>query len=129
MLGMNAERRRETARTADRARRATLVLARAGVTIGTGTDIWQVPSGVHMEMEELVAAGLAPLEAIRAATASAARIAGADRDLGIVGVGKLADLVILDRDPTDDIRNTRRIAQVIQGGKVVDRRALRDGMR
>ena len=129
MLGMNAERRREMARTADRARQAALVLARAGVTIGTGTDIWQVPSGVHMEMEELVAAGLTPLEAIRAATASAARIAGADRDLGVIGVGKLADLVILDRDPTDDIRNTRRIAQVIQGGKVVDRRALRDGMR
>lgn len=129
MLGMNAERRREMARTADHARQAAFVLARAGVTIGTGTDIWQVPSGVHMEMEELVVAGLAPLEAIRAATASAARIAGADRDLGVVGVGRIADLVILDRDPTNDIRNTRRIAHVIQGGKVIDRRRLRDGMR
>src|SRR5688500_20338386 len=48
----------------------TLKLSRAGVTIGTGTDIWQVPTGVHMELEELVNAGLTPLEAIRAATGS-----------------------------------------------------------
>ena len=96
------------------------------MTVGTGTDIWQHPAGVHMEMEELVAAGLTPLEAIRAATANAARILGADRDLGTVAVGKLADLMILDRDPTTDIRNTRRIAHVIQGGQVVNRAALRE---
>ena len=76
-------------------------------------------------MEELVAAGLTPLEAIRAATWNAARILGAEQHLGAIGVGKVADLVILDRDPTVDIRNTRRIVHVIQGGAVVDRPSLR----
>lgn len=129
MLRMDRGRRTDLERTARRAREAALTLSRAGVTVGTGTDIWQHPAGVHMEMEELVAAGLTPLEAIRAATANAARILGADRDLGTVAVGKLADLVILDRDPTTDIRNTRRIAQVIQGGQVVNRAALREAYR
>ncbi|MGE5926667.1 MAG: amidohydrolase family protein, partial [Gemmatimonadota bacterium] len=125
MLGMDRGRRGDLERTARAARDATRTLARAGVTIGTGTDIWQLPTGVHLEMEELVAAGLSPLEAIRAATWNAARILGADQDLGTVAPGRIADLVIVDRDPTADIRNSRRITHVIQGGRVVDRRALR----
>lgn len=129
MLGMDPKRRSDLERTARAARDATRTLARAGVTIGTGTDIWQLPTGVHMEMEELVAAGLSPLEAIRAATWNAARILGAEQHLGTIGVGKVADLVILDRDPTVDIRNTRRIVQVIQGGAVVDRPSLRAAYR
>jgi imidazolonepropionase-like amidohydrolase len=44
-------------------------------------------------------------------------------------VGKLADLVIVDRDPTADIRNTRRITHVVQGGRVIDRQALREAFR
>ena len=124
MLGMDPARRAEMARVASHARQGAIALSRAGVTIGAGTDIWQVPSGVHMEMEELVAAGLPPLEAIRAATANAARIIGADHDIGSVAVGKLADLIIIDRDPTADIRNTRRITHVIQGGALVNRSSL-----
>ncbi|HEU4829993.1 MAG TPA: LpqB family beta-propeller domain-containing protein [Gemmatimonadales bacterium] len=126
MTGMDSARRREMNRAANGARQAARTLSRAGVTVGTGTDIWQLPTGVHMEMEELVAAGLSPLEAIRAATLNAARIMGAEEDLGTVEVGKLADLVILDRDPTAEIWNTRRITHVIQGGRVVDRRRLRE---
>jgi hypothetical protein len=106
------------------ARQATGKLARAGVTIGTGTDIWQIPTGVHMELEELVAAGLSPLDAIRAATGDAARIIGAERDLGTIALGKWADLVILDGDPVSDIRNSRRIWAVLQAGRVLDRAAL-----
>ncbi|MFL6468227.1 MAG: amidohydrolase family protein [Pyrinomonadaceae bacterium] len=106
------------------ARTDTAKLARAGVTIGTGTDIWQVPVGTQMELEHLVAAGLSPLEAIRAGTGGAAQILGAEKDLGTIEVGKWADLVILDADPLADIRNTRRIWQVVQYGKVVDRQAI-----
>ena len=95
-----------------------------GVTIGTGTDIWEVPTGVHMELEQLVAAGLTPAQAIRAATADAARILGADKDLGTIEVGKWADLVILDADPLVDIRNTRRIWNVMHDGRIVDRPAI-----
>jgi imidazolonepropionase-like amidohydrolase len=72
-----------------------------------------------------VSAGFSPLEAIRAATQSSARILGAEHDLGTIEAGKLADLVILDADPLADIRNTRRISLVMQDGRIVDRAALR----
>ena len=77
-----------------------------------------------MELEELVAAGLSPLDAIRAATGDAARLIGAERDLGTIALGKWADLVILDGDPVSDIRNSRRIWAVLQAGRVLDRAAL-----
>jgi imidazolonepropionase-like amidohydrolase len=124
MLDLSPELRELHARAARQARETTAKLARAGVTLGTGTDIWQVPAGVHMELEELVAAGLSPLEAIRAATGSSARIVGAERDLGTIAPGKFADLVLLDADPSTDVRNTRRIWAVVQNGKVVDRAAI-----
>ena len=121
MLELDSAGRREYERYAERARQATVKLARAGVTIGTGTDIWQIPSGLHLELEEMVAGGLSPLEAIHAGTAGAARIMGAERMLGTIEPGKWADLLILDADPTTDIRNTRRIRVVMQGGRVLDR--------
>jgi Tol biopolymer transport system component/imidazolonepropionase-like amidohydrolase len=128
MLDMNPAERARTARAARAARAATGRLARAGVVIGTGSDLWQLPTGVHLELEELVAAGLSPAEAIRAATSWAASIIGAERVLGSVEVGKWADLVILDADPVADIRNTRRIAAVIQNGRIIDRGALREAV-
>ena len=124
MLNADSGRRRGFVLAAERSRRNTVRLARGGVIIGTGTDVWQVPGGVHMEMEELVAAGLTPLEAITAATASSARIIGADQELGTIAVGNLADLVILDADPVADIRNTRRIWKVVKEGRAVDREAI-----
>jgi Tol biopolymer transport system component/imidazolonepropionase-like amidohydrolase len=124
MVKLNPEGRRQFTHFAEWSRQNVAKLSRAGVTIGTGTDIWQIPTGVHLELEELVAAGLSPLEAIRAGTAGAARILGAERDLGTVAGGKWADLVILDADPVADIRNTRRIWAVVQAGRMVDRKAL-----
>ena len=129
MVGMNAELRRSWARGAERARDLTLKLSRAGVTIGTGTDIWQVPTGVHLELEELVSAGLTPLEAIRAATGNAAKILGMEASLGTIEPGKWADLVVLDADPLTDIRNTRKIWMVVQAGRVVDRKGLLERFR
>jgi imidazolonepropionase-like amidohydrolase len=82
-----------------------------------------------MELEELVAAGLSPAEAIRAGTSAAARIIGAEEVLGSVETGKWADLLILDADPLADIRNTRRISEVIQGGNVIDRAAIRKNVK
>jgi Amidohydrolase family len=125
MLSMKAPEREREARAAREARLTTAKLARAGVTIGTGTDVWQLPTAVHMELEELVASGLTTSEAIRAGTSSAARIIGAEDALGTIESGKLADLVILYADPLADIRNTRRISAVVQGGRVVDRDAIR----
>jgi imidazolonepropionase-like amidohydrolase len=99
------------------------------VTLGTGTDIWQIPIGVHLELEQLVAAGLTPVQAIHAGTGGAARILGADKDLGTIEVGKWADLVLLDGDPLADIRNTRRIWQVVHDGRLVDRPAILKSVR
>jgi Tol biopolymer transport system component len=105
-------------------REGTLKLWKAGVTLGTGTDIWQIPNGVHLELEQLVAAGLPPLAAIHAGTGGAARILGAEKDLGTIEVGKWADLVLLDADPLSDIRNTSRIWQVVKYGQLIDRAAI-----
>jgi hypothetical protein len=124
MLNLSPARRAHWAQDAQRAREVAVKLWRAGLTIGTGTDIWQIPIGVHMELEELVAAGLPPLAAIHAGTGAAAHILGADHDLGTIETGKWADLVILDADPLADIRNTRRIWQVVKLGRLVDRQAI-----
>lgn len=95
----------------------------AGVPLGTGTD-GDLPNGVHLVMEALVRAGLTPMDAIVVATGTAARILRAQNEIGTIGVGKRADLVILDADPLQDIRNTNRIWNVIQDGRVVDRPGL-----
>jgi Tol biopolymer transport system component/imidazolonepropionase-like amidohydrolase len=124
MINLNAAGRKDWTQEAAQARKATLKLSRAGVTLGTGTDIWQIPIGVHMELEQLVAAGLTPMQAIHAATGGAAQILGADKELGTIEVGKWADLVFLDADPLSDIRNTRRIWNVMHNGELVDRSAI-----
>jgi imidazolonepropionase-like amidohydrolase/Tol biopolymer transport system component len=129
MLEMSAEQRKEWRDELQRAREMANKLSRAGVTIGTGTDIWQIPTGIHMELEQLVAAGLSPAQAIHAGTAGAARILGAEKDLGTIEVGKWADLVFLDADPLADIRNTRRIWNVMQYGRLVDRAGVLKVMR
>ena len=124
MIKLDGAQRKHWIESAEHSREATIKFARAGVTIGTGTDIWQIPTGVHMELEQLVAVGLTPMQAIHAGTGAAARILGAEKNLGTIEVGKWADLVILDADPLADIRNARRIWKVMQYGKVIDRSAI-----
>jgi Tol biopolymer transport system component/imidazolonepropionase-like amidohydrolase len=128
MIKLKAADREEWNQSAGRAREVTAKLSRAGITIGTGTDIWQIPTGVHMELQQMVAAGLTPLKAIHAGTGAAAQILGVDRDLGTIEVGKWADLVFLDAAPLSDIRNTRRIWNVMHDGQLVDRhsRSIQD---
>jgi len=121
MIELTPDQRQDWAKEVENARETTAKLQRAGVNIGVGTDIWQIPTGPHMELEQLVKSGLTPLQAIRAGTGGSARILGAEKDLGTIEVGKLADLIVLDADPLKDIRNTRRIWQILHNGLVVDR--------
>jgi imidazolonepropionase-like amidohydrolase len=95
----------------------------AGVSIGAGTDTpiaYAIPGySLHNELEILVNSGLTPLEAIEAATVTPARFLSLEDVMGTIGVGKRADLVLLDANPLDDINNIRRISRVIAQGKVV----------
>ncbi len=86
-----------------------------------GTDAPIVPFGLSLllEIELLVEAGLAPVDAIRSATLLAAEALGAEKDIGTVEAGKLADLVILSADPSVDIRNLRETHQVVVGGRLI----------
>ncbi|NIY67601.1 amidohydrolase family protein [Streptomyces malaysiensis] len=74
--------------------------------------------------QSMVEKGMSPLDAISAATLNVARGYGKDDEIGSVEAGKLADFVLLDSDPLDDIRNLRSITDVFQGGEAVDREAL-----
>jgi imidazolonepropionase-like amidohydrolase len=75
---------------------------------------------IHRELELLVASGLTPIEALKAATSNGAKALGLQGDYGMIMEGKVADLVVLDADPTDAIGNTRRIHWVIKGGRLYD---------
>jgi hypothetical protein len=100
------------------------VLHQAGVPLLVGTDTPEpfVPPGysLHQELELLVASGLSPAEALAAATIENARALNQEDRLGTIAPGKLADLVILDADPTLDIRHTRQIHGVVRGGMFCD---------
>ena len=102
----------------------------AGIKVALGNDAGtaNVPFGwgMHHEMELYVEAGLTPMQAIIAATATgASRMPPVGKaEFGTLQPGKIADLVILDADPLVDIRNTLEIAQVMRLGKWIDRASL-----
>lgn len=64
----------------------------------------------------MASTGLTPLETIRAATATAADVMGMEDDIGSLEVGKLADLIVLDRSPLEDLQNTTSIRYVMKAG-------------
>jgi len=101
---------------------------RAGGLIAAGSDAANqllVPGlSLHEELSLLVAAGLTPLEALTAATRKGAELLRAD-SLGRIAPGKVADLVVLDADPTADIGASRRIAWVMVRGRIVRPDSLR----
>lgn len=95
----------------------------AGGIVALGTDQSAGPA-VHRELELLVQGGISPLDAIRIGTLHGAAFLGKERELGSVEEGKLADLVLLDADPLQDINNTKQIYMVIRDGKIIDRSSL-----
>jgi imidazolonepropionase-like amidohydrolase len=99
----------------------------AGVTLIAGTDIAgpRIPGfSLHEELALLVQCGLTPMQALQAATSTPAAVLNKSKDLGTIEVGKLADMILVDANPLDDIHNTQRIRAVIVGGKLMNRFAL-----
>jgi imidazolonepropionase-like amidohydrolase len=103
-------------------------MRRAGVRFLAGTDTanpFCFPGfSLHDELTLLVDAGLTPMESLQSATSNAAIFAGKADSLGTIEKGKIADLVLLDANPLDQIANTRRIAAVVVGGELFDRPRL-----
>jgi len=107
----------------------TIAMHRAGVPFMAGTD---TAAGVHVfpgfslhdELGLFVKAGMTPLEALQTATWNPAKFLGTLSDMGTVEKGKLADLVLLEANPLDDISNTRRIRAVVLAGRYFSRSDL-----
>ncbi len=107
----------------------TAAMHRAGVQFLAGTDApgpGQVPGfSLHDELALFVQIGLSPLEALQTATINPARFFGRQKDLGAIERGRLADLVLLDANPIDDIDNARRISAVVVNGRYLGKDSLR----
>jgi imidazolonepropionase-like amidohydrolase len=95
-----------------------------GVRVGFGTDSGATPVRIpgfseHRELEDMVQAGLTPMQAIVCATKNNAALLGIDRTRGTLGPGKRADLIVLAANPLDDITNTRSIVAIFHDGRTV----------
>lgn len=112
------------------AKSASLVgqMQKRGVRVLAGTDSpapYVFPGfALHEELAMLVDAGLSPIEALRTATRNAGEFLGTTKDSGTIASGKYADLVLLDANPLEDIRNTQRIRAVVVHGQILERAAL-----
>lgn len=101
-------------------------LAKLGVPVSIGAHGQEPGIAAHWEIWSFVRGGMTPVEALSAGTIGAARSLGYDRDVGSLEAGKLADLIILDGDPTADIRNTEKISKVMIGGHLYDAATLNE---
>lgn len=105
-------------------------LHRGGARILAGTDVSEnfpfvfFGFSLHEELELLVKAGLSPYEALKTATVNPAEFLGREKQLGTIEKGKLADLILLDANPLENISNTQKINAVVAGGKFLPKSEL-----
>jgi imidazolonepropionase-like amidohydrolase len=100
--------------------------AKTEILAGTDTgDPYVIPGvALHDELEQLVEAGLTPREALEAATLAPARFFETEKEMGAIEKGKLADMVLLNGDPLNDIRNVRKVEAVFTHGRLYARKDL-----
>ena len=101
-------------------------LARRGVLVSIGAHGQREGLASHWEMWGFAQGGMTPLETLRTATITPAKALGFDKELGSIEAGKLADMVILDSNPLEDIFQTDRVHKVMQNGRLFDAATLRE---
>lgn len=123
-------RRREKAPEGDynhiRIARGAAQLQDVGVGVQLGAHGQREGLGAHWELWMFVQGGMSELEALRAATLDGARYLGMDKDIGSIEAGKLADFVVLDRNPLEDIRNSEYVDQVVVNGRLFDAETMQE---
>ncbi len=92
-------------------------LYKSGITIVAGTDGWP-GFGLHRELELYVRAGIPPTEVLRIATLGAARVMKHDNERGSIAPGKLADVILVDGDPSTNISDIRKVTTIVRNGVV-----------
>ncbi|WP_207533035.1 amidohydrolase family protein [Desertivirga arenae] len=117
-------RRRNTSEFADYGHieisKAVKQLADGGTKINLGSHGQLQGLGAHWEMWMLAQGGMSPLQVLKAATINGAEYLGMSKEIGSIEPGKLADLIVLDENPLEDIRNTERIKYIMLNGHLYD---------
>ena len=101
-------------------------IADAGGSVQLGAHGQLQGLGAHWELWMLQQGGMTPMEALRAATIDGARYLGLDGELGSLEKGKLADLIVLDRNPLENIRNSESLGMVMLNGRLYDAKTLNE---
>jgi len=99
-------------------------MVEAGGLAGVGSHGQLQGLGYHWELWAVASGGMTPLNALKTATILGAEALGLDKELGSIEAGKLADLVIMESNPLDDIRNTNTITHVVKNGRLYDGNTL-----
>ena len=95
-------------------------LERAGGLVGVGSHGQLQGLGYHWEMWMLASGGMTPMEVLRCATVNGSKIVGRPQDIGSIEPGKLADLLVLNKNPLDDIHNTNSVHWVMKNGELFE---------
>jgi imidazolonepropionase-like amidohydrolase/Tol biopolymer transport system component len=98
----------------------------AGVSVQLGAHGQREGMGAHWEMWMFGQGGMTPMQALRAATLSGAQYLGFDREIGSLEPGKLADLIVLDRNPLENLRNTETVRYTIANGRIFDAMSMNE---
>jgi len=96
----------------------------AGVTVHIGAHGQMAGIAAHWELWMLGQGGMSPMQALRCATLEGAKYIGMDHDIGSIEVGKLADLIVLEKDPTADLRNSDSIRYTMVNGRLFDAQTM-----
>lgn len=101
-------------------------MADAGVKVNLGAHGQLQGLGAHWELWMLSQGGMTPMQAIRCATMNGASYIGMDDQIGSIEIGKLADLVILDKNPLDDIHNSQYVNYTMVNGRIYDAETMNE---